>query len=263
MEMRLQRFLSQAGVTSRRKAETLISEGKVKVNGRVVTELGSKVDPDRDKVFVGGRRLFVEQAIYLLLNKPRGTVTTLSDPQDRPTVMDLIGEVGARVFPIGRLDFNTEGILLFTNDGDLAQALMHPRKEVEKTYRVKVRGVVDGRTLAALSRVELDGAVRHAEVELLSTAESGKNAWIEITVHEGRNRQIHRMAESVGLDVVKLERVRYAGLELGTLPRGKWRRLEGREVEALRRAAGGAKKSLEAVRKRASPRSSRALHRRR
>lgn len=253
MQVRLQRFLSQAGIASRRKAETLIAEGRVKVNGQVVSELGSKVDPDKDKIVVGGRRLFVEQAVYLLLNKPRGYVTTLSDPQGRPTVMELIGPVGARVFPIGRLDFNTEGILLFTNDGDLAQALMHPRKEVEKTYRVKVRGPVDGRTLASLSHVELDGAVRPAQVELLSTADSGKNSWLEITIHEGRTRQIHRMAESVGLAVVKLERVRYAGLEVGTLPRGKWRRLEHREVAALRRAAGGAKKSFEAVKKRAPP----------
>ena len=252
--MRLQRFLAQAGVASRRKAEALITEGRVKVNGKVVTELGTKVDPDGDKVVVGGRRLLVERPVYLLCNKPRGYVTTVSDPEGRPTVMALIPPQSGRVYPVGRLDFNTEGLLLFTNDGDLANALMHPRREIEKTYHVKLRGVASAETVAALERgVELDGAVRKAKAKLLKQTEGGHNSWLEVTIHEGRNRQIHRMAEAIGFDVAKLQRVRYAGLGLGELPLGKVRPLSTEEVSALRKATGGAPTTFEKVKKRSNP----------
>jgi len=246
MEMRLQRFLAQAGIASRRKAELLITAGQVKVNGKVVTELGTKVDPARDKVAVAGKRLAQEELVYLLLNKPRGFVTTVSDPENRPTVMQLVRDAGARVYPVGRLDFNTEGVLLLTNDGELAHALMHPSRGVEKTYRVKLRGLAgNSPELADLierwsSGIELDGGERTApaRVELLGATEGGRNTWFEVTIHEGKNRQIHRMAEAAGYQVAKLERVRYAGLEAGAVKPGRYRALLAREVADLRKLAG-------------------------
>jgi 23S rRNA pseudouridine2605 synthase len=239
--MRLQRFLAQAGVASRRKAETLITDGRVKVNGRVVTELGTQVDPRHDEVVVGGRRVAAEAHVYLLLNKPRGYVTTRSDPEGRPTVMELCRGVEERVYPVGRLDFNTEGVLILTNDGDLANGLMHPRGEVQKTYRVKLRGLAGPEVVEGFRRgVVLDDGSRTApaEVTLLGPSEGGHNSWLEVTIHEGKNRQIHRMSEALGLTVAKLVRVRYAGLEAGTLRPGRWRRLSEGEVDGLRRAAG-------------------------
>jgi 23S rRNA pseudouridine2605 synthase len=241
VEMRLQRFLAQAGVASRRKAEELITAGRVKVNGRVVSELGSKVDPIRDEVTLGGRRVMQQQPVYLILNKPKGYVTTLSDPEGRPTVMELVGKVEERVYPVGRLDFNTEGVLLMTNDGDLAHALMHPAGEVKKTYRVKVRGSATREQVDELRHgVTLDDGSRTAaaEVELLGPSEGGNNTWFEITIHEGKNRQIHRMAEALGLQVAKLQRVRYAGLTTEGVRPGRWRSLRRDEVDDLRRLAG-------------------------
>lgn len=239
--MRLQRFMAQAGVASRRKAEQLILDGQVRVNGRVVTELGTQVDPHTDEVRVGARTLAAEAKAYVLLNKPRGYVTTLSDPEKRPTVMELLSGVDARVYPVGRLDFNTEGVLLFTNDGDLANRLMHPSGGVKKTYRVKLRGSASEDEIGQLRRgVTLDDGARTqpAEVALVAVSTGGNNTWLEITIAEGRNRQIHRMAEAVGLKVAKLERIRYAGLEVGELRPGRWRTLEKPEVAALYRAAG-------------------------
>jgi 23S rRNA pseudouridine2605 synthase len=239
--MRLQRFLAQAGVASRRKAEELITAGRVKVNGRVVDELGSKVDPIRDEVTVGGRKLVKQQPVYLVLNKPKGYVTTLSDPEGRPTVMELVGKVEERVYPVGRLDFNTEGVLLLTNDGDLAHALMHPSSEVKKTYMVKLRGEAGAEMVDALRQgVTLDDGSRTApaEVNLVGPSEGGHNTWLEITIHEGKNRQIHRMAESLNLQVSKLQRVRYAGLDAEGLRLGRWRTLRREEVESLRKLAG-------------------------
>jgi pseudouridine synthase len=239
--IRLQRFLAQAGVASRRKAEELITAGRVKVNGRVVSELGSKVDPVRDEVTVGGRKLVKQQPVYLVLNKPKGYVTTLSDPEGRPTVMELVGKVEERVYPVGRLDFNTEGVLLLTNDGDLAHALMHPAREVKKTYQVKLRGEAGAEMIDQLRRgVTLDDGTRTApaEVVLLGPSEGGRNTWLEITIHEGKNRQIHRMAEALGLQVAKLQRVRYAGLDAEGLRTGRWRSLRRDEVDHLRRVAG-------------------------
>jgi 23S rRNA pseudouridine2605 synthase len=239
--IRLQRFMAQSGVASRRKSEELITAGRVRVNGQVVTELGTKVDPRRDKVTVGGRPLAVEEHVYVLLNKPKGYVTTRSDPEGRPTVMELLKGVEARVYPVGRLDFNTEGVLILTNDGDLAHGLMHPSREVEKVYRVKLRGVIDNAQIAELrAGVTLDDGARTApaKVALVGTTEGGHNSWLEISIHEGKNRQIHRMAEALGFQVAKLERVRYAGLEAGTVKPGRWRPLVEREVEALRKAAG-------------------------
>ncbi len=240
-EVRLQRFMSQAGVASRRKSEELIAEGRVRVNGRVVTELGTKIDPARDRVTVAGRTLAAEEHVYYVLNKPKGYVTTRSDPEGRPTVMELMRGVEASVYPVGRLDFNTEGVLVLTNDGELAHGLMHPSREVEKIYRVKLRGVIDQAGVRELREgVTLDDGTRTApaQVQLIGTTEGGHNSWLEISIHEGKNRQIHRMAEALGFQVAKLERVRYAGLEAGTLKPGRWRRLVAREIEALQKAAG-------------------------
>jgi 23S rRNA pseudouridine2605 synthase len=240
-KMRLQRFMAQAGVASRRKAEEMIVAGRVKVNGKVVTELGTQVDPRRDEVQVAGQKLAAQRHIYLLLNKPRGYVTTLSDPEKRPTVMELLGEVEERVYPVGRLDFNTEGVLILTNDGELAHGLMHPKGEVEKTYQVKLRGLATPEVVESFARgVTLDDGTRTApaKVQLIGATEGGNNSWLEVTIHEGKNRQIHRMAEALGHQVAKLQRVRYAGLDAGTLRPGKYRQLVDREIETLRRAAG-------------------------
>jgi len=238
-EMRLQRFLAQAGVASRRHAEELIVDGKVRVNGRVVTELGTRVDPARDKVVVSGRRVVAARHAYILLCKPRGTVATVSDPEGRPTVLDLIRDRPERLYPIGRLDFHTDGVLLLTNDGDLANALMHPRREIEKVYHVKLHGVVAAEALERLrAGVRLDDGRRTAPSRVQILASTGKHTWLEITIHEWRNRQIHRMAEAVGHEVLKLSRVGYAGLTVDGLKPGEWRPLRPDEVEALRRRAG-------------------------
>lgn len=251
MEIRLQRFLAQAGVASRRKAEELIVAGRVKVNGQTVTELGTKVDPDRDKVFLGGKRLLAERPVYLMLNKPRGYVTTLSDPEGRPTVMSFLRRAGARVFPVGRLDFNTEGLLICTNDGDLAHALMHPKHEVRKTYHVKLQGLVTPETVSSWQKgVTLDDGDRTAPAEVTVLGNTGKNSWLEVTLHEGKNRQIHRTAEALGFNVLKLTRVGYGGLALDDLRVGTTRLLTADELDRLRRAAGG-KQTFTKVRKRA------------
>lgn len=240
-KIRLQRYLAQAGVASRRKCEELIVAGRVRLNGRVVSELGTQVDPRHDRVDLDGKRVVAEQPVYLLLNKPKGTVTTLADPDGRATVMSLIKGVRERVFPVGRLDFNTEGVLVLTNDGELANALMHPRSEVEKIYHVKLRGRVEPDTVERLrAGVTLDDGSRTApaEVQLLKPSEGGNNTWLEIAIHEGKNRQIHRMAEAVGHQVAKLERVRYAGLDTEGLRPGKWRHLTPAEVKGLHDACG-------------------------
>src|SRR5437868_3231686 len=174
MQIRLQRFLAQAGVASRRKAEELIVDGKVKVNGKIVTELGTKVDPDVDKVSIAGKRLLAERPVYLMLNKPRGYVTTMSDPEGRPTVVQFLRRAGARVFPVGRLDFNTEGLIICTNDGDLAHALMHPKHEVRKTYHVKLQGMAGVETAASWSKgVTLDDGDHTAPAEVTILGNTG------------------------------------------------------------------------------------------
>jgi 23S rRNA pseudouridine2605 synthase len=239
MQVRLQKLISQAGITSRRKAEALITDGCVTVNGRIVTELGSKADPERDHVKVNGKRLhFQSPSIYLMLNKPDGFITTLNDPEGRPTVMNLVRNVKGRLYPVGRLDYHTEGLLLMTNDGALAHALMHPSSGVMKRYHVKIKGVIDDDQIARLSRgVKLqDGTTAPCTINKLRLHE--KNSWLEVILHEGRYRQVRRMFESIGRFVIRLRRVGYAGLMLGDLSVGRFRRLTPKEVESLRRAAG-------------------------
>ena len=248
---RIQKILSGAGICSRREAEELILEGKVRVNGRVVSELGQKADPDEDVIKVGNRVVGreSEKKIYLLLNKPKGYVTTTKDPQGRKTVMDLMGKNrrstgGVRVYPVGRLDYDSEGMLLLTNDGDFANAVMHPSKEVQKTYEVKVKGVMDDETLRRLAAgVRLsDGMTAPAKVVKRKLTES--NSWIDITIHEGRNRQVRRMCEALGHPVQKLKRTKIGPVGMGALPAGGYRELTPSEVKALLRAAGKEEKGV-------------------
>lgn len=234
---RLQKFLARAGVASRRKCEELITAGKVAVNGQVVRELGSKVDPHKDRITVDGQPVRIEPHVYILLNKPRGVVTTASDPQGRQTVLDLI-DLPQRVFPVGRLDMDTSGLLLLTNDGALANGLMHPKHEVDKQYRTEVAGYISDLALARLEAgVELeDGPTAPAEVRLLRR--NKEKSLFEITIHEGRNRQVRRMCEKVGHPVLTLKRVKLAFLTLGKTAPGQWRYLTDQEVDRLFRVAG-------------------------
>lgn len=235
--IRLNRFLSMAGAASRRKADTYITEGRVTVNGRVVLDLGTKINPASDTIFLDGKQVLVlDEKVYILLNKPKDCITTLSDEKGRNTVMDYV-RTSARVFPVGRLDRNTTGVLILTNDGDFAQALMHPKNELKKSYLVTAdRPVTDAVIRKLASGVRLDGGMtRRAEVALIP---GGKSRVVGITIHEGRNRQIHRMFQSVGYLVDKLERVAYGGITTEGLSRGEWRYLTTREIETLTRQIG-------------------------
>ncbi len=235
---RLQKIISSSGIASRRAAEQLILDGRVKVNGRVVTELGTKADPERDAIKVDGRLINPKQPkTYIMLNKPAGYMTTLSDPEDRPTVKDLLKGLKARVYPVGRLDYNTEGLLLLTNDGDWAHVIMHPSFELPKTYLVKIKGILDRKDVEMLeSGVYLEeGKTAPAKVRLVRKEKA--NSWVEITIHEGRRRQVRRMFDRVDHSVIKLKRIKIGPLSLGTLVVGKYRHLTPSEVEALHEAA--------------------------
>lgn len=235
MEIRLQKMIAGTGLSSRRKAETLIANGRVTVNGKVVTELGTKVDPERDHVKVDGRHLTGAQPfVYLMLNKPKNVMSTLDDPGGRTTVKDFLHGVSVRVFPVGRLDFDSEGLMLLTNHGELAQALLHPRYRVPKTYLIKVKRVLTDDEIAQLQQgVQLeDGMTSPAIVKKVKKAE--QNSWLEITIREGRKHQVKRMLEAVGHPVIKLMRVRMGPLSLGDLGSGEFRFLTDREANALR-----------------------------
>ena len=249
---RLQKILAHAGVASRRAAEALITAGRVRVNGHVVTELGAKADPRSDKVEVDGKRLVAEEPVYIVLHKPRGAVSTMSDPEGRLSIKDLLTGVVGRVYPIGRLDFATSGVLLATNDGDFAEALMHPRREVPKTYVVKLSGKMsekdlekwetgidleDGKTLPAkvtLLRYE-DGA---SEATPRRGPNQGQKTWIELTIREGRNQQIRRMGEATGFPVMRLARVSFAGITSENLRPTEWRPLTYDELSQLKKTYG-------------------------
>ena len=238
MSERLQKVLAHAGIASRRAAERLILEGRVVVNGSVVTELGTKVDPSRDAIKVDGKRIGAPPSgrTYLALHKPRGVVTTLSDPEGRPTVKDFLRGIKARVYPVGRLDYHSEGLLILTDDGALARNLMHPSRGVEKTYLAKVKGQPDPEVLVRLSRgIPLDG--KRTGPAKVRVVRRGDNAWIEITIGEGRNRQVRRMFQAVGHPVQRLRRMGYGGVLLGRLPVGTLRPLSEAEVAELSRAA--------------------------
>lgn len=234
MKQRLQKVLAQAGLASRRTAEQWIEQGRVRINGDVA-ELGQSADPLTDLIEVDGRRLGgQERKYYIMLYKPTGVVTTLKDPEGRPVVTDLVKDIPARLFPVGRLDVNTEGLLLLTNDGELANHLAHPRHKVEKTYLVRVRGEVAQDRLDALVKgVHLeDGLTAPAKVS--DVRSRGSHSWFLLTIREGRNRQVRRMCESVGFPVSRLKRVRLGFLELGDLQPGRYRHLTVDEISRLK-----------------------------
>jgi pseudouridine synthase len=240
---RLQKILSQAGVASRRAAEQLMLDGRVMVNGATVRELGTKADPLHDDIRVDGRRIRIaERRRYLLLNKPRGYVTTRSDPQRRPTVIDLLGGVREYVYPVGRLDFDSEGLLLLTNDGDLAARLTHPRHGLARVYEARVAGVPDAHDLDRLARgITIDGRrTQPAQVTMTTPPRrDARTATLLITIREGRNRQVRKLCEAIGHPVDQLRRVAIGPIRDARLKAGAWRDLTADEVERLRRATDG------------------------
>lgn len=250
--MRLQKYLANAGVASRRSAEKMIGEGRVAVNGDIVREMGVQIDENYDVVEVDGEIIKnTEKKYYIMLNKPAGFVTTVSDDKGRPTVMELVSDISARIYPVGRLDYDTEGLLILTNDGDLTYKITHPKHDIAKTYVAEVTGNVTMDTILQLRRgVVIDGQkTSPAEVEVVGATQYGTK--VEITIHEGRNRQVRKMFEALGCIVKKLKRTKEAGLTLGHLPLGKWRKLSESEVNMLKKiqAAGEKDKKTTASRK--------------
>jgi pseudouridine synthase len=239
MDVRLQKLLSMAGAASRRAAESLILEGRVDVNGDVVRTLGAKADPERDVIKLDGRRLrFDTRPRYIVLHKPRGYVTTRKDPQGRRTVMDLLSDVREYVYPVGRLDYESEGLLLLTSDGDLAARLTHPRHGIERVYEAVVAGTPDARALDALRRgVVIDGRpTAPADVRTAGSIQRGRQETtrLTLTLREGRNRQVRKMCAVIGHPVRRLTRVRIGPVRLADLPSGRWRDLTPREIAALK-----------------------------
>lgn len=238
MQERLQKIIAAAGIASRRHAEQLITAGEVTVNGKVVTELGTKADPETDHIKVRGKlinpSLEKVQKVHILLNKPRGYLSSVSDPEGRPTVLELLPASLGRLYPVGRLDFNTEGLLLLTNDGEFTNFITSARNKVEKVYEAKVKGVPDEKSIERLRRgVTLEDGVRTAPAKIRRTGETESNAWFEILLHEGKNQQIRRMFDLLGHSVIKLRRSRIGGLRDDELKPGKWRRLSPLEVKLL------------------------------
>jgi len=237
MKERLQKYMARAGIASRRHAEDMIKAGRVKVNGVTIKELGTKINPDSDTVTVDNKRARVERNVYIILNKPAGYVTTLKDPRGRPVVTDLLKGISQRVYPVGRLDFDTEGLLLLTNDGSLTYALTHPKHQIPKTYQALVQGIPSPEKIQQMEKglILSDGPTAPAIVTLLGKKKG--NALLEITIHEGRNRQVRRMCEEIGHPVLKLKRVKMGNLTLRGLPGGKFRHLSPRELNQLKKLA--------------------------
>ena len=233
MRQRLQKILSARGVASRRRSEEMIQHGQVTVNG-IAASLGDSADPETDEIRVNGQLLpGGQQSVYILLNKPRGYVTTLSDEKGRPNAAQLVADCGIRVYPVGRLDMDSEGLLLFTNDGAFANALTHPKQEVEKVYEVWVSGYHPGGEEKMSRPIVLDGyRIRPPKVTLLSVREA--KAKLRVTIHEGRNRQIRRMCEAAGMRCTRLKRIQEGNLLLGDLPSGHWRYLTPEEIAELK-----------------------------
>ena len=233
MEQRLQKIIAEMGLASRRKSEEMIIEGRVTVNGRVVS-IGTKADPVKDHIKVDGKLITgIEKKVYILFNKPRGVVTSLSDPQGRPTVKDYLRGIKQRVYPVGRLDYDSEGLLLLTNDGAFTHAILHPSKKVPKTYQVKIKGIM---LPAAMEKVRtgivLDG-VRTAPGKIKTVRKTEHNSWIEMTIYEGKKRQIRRMFQRLGHSVIRLIRIKINGIALGSLPAGSYRYLLPEEKKKL------------------------------
>lgn len=236
--IRLQKYLSQCAVASRRKSEELILAGKVKVNGRVAG-LGDKISPKHDTVTVSGKKIVLSKKhYYIMLHKPRGFITTMEDEMGRKCVAQLVKDVGARVYPVGRLDKDSEGLLIMTNDGDFANHLTHPSKHVPKTYRVTVRpSVTDEQLLKFNEGIEIDGRMTApADAHIIDKSEG--RVVLEVILNEGRNRQIRKMCEALGLEVARLKRTHIGSIKLGMLPQGKWRELTEDEVHKLKVSSG-------------------------
>lgn len=234
--VRLQKYIAMSGAASRRAAEAMIEDGRVKINGKTVAEQGIKVEIGADKVTLDGRELKIkDKKYYIMLNKPTGYVSTAKDQFDRPTVIDLVGgEIGTRIFPVGRLDYDTEGLLLLTNDGDITYRITHPKFHTDKTYIAVINGGISISGLNQLRRgVKIENyTTSPAEVEILDAA--GNKTMLKITIHEGKNRQVRKMFEAVGCKVIGLQRIKIGQIELGNLPLGRWRHLTAHEVNYLK-----------------------------
>ncbi len=236
---RLQKIMSEFGVASRRKSEEMIAAGKVKVNGRLVTEPGFKADRDRDIIEVEGKIIKgTDTRVYIMLNKPTGYITSAKDQFGRPTVLDLVKGVSIRVFPIGRLDYDTEGLLILTNDGELTYRITHPKHNIDKTYRALVRGLTDEKDVFDFSRgLKIDDyETSPAKLEILKYSKG--NSIVEITIHEGKNRQVRKMCAAIGHPVINLKRISIGKLGLGSLKTGEWRYLKKTEIEYLKSLGG-------------------------
>lgn len=233
--MRLQKFIALAGVASRRRAEELIDKGRVKVNGKRVKEMGTKINPETDRVFVDDKEIKLsEERIYIILNKPVGYVTTLSDELDRPKVVDLVKEIKERIYPVGRLDYNTSGLLLLTNDGELTHKITHPSNHVYKIYTCKIGGIITKKEIEKFrSGIDIGGYVTApAQIEILKKHRD--SSLVKVLIHEGKNRQIRRMMEALNHPVIKLKRISIGKINLDNLPSGKWRYLTKEEIQYLK-----------------------------
>ncbi len=233
---RLQKYMAKQGIASRRNCEEIIASGRVKVNGKVVTQLGTTIDPNKDTVHLDGRKLKnISKPIYIMLNKPRGYISSIKDPRGRKIVTDLIPDIIERLFPVGRLDYNSEGLMILTNDGDFAYHLTHPSYNVPKTYRVRVKGQPSEKDIICLSEgiVLEDGPTAPAKIFHIETKEG--NALYEITISEGKNKQIRRMFEKIGFEVIRLKRIKVGNLSLGDLKSGQYRHLLSSEVRKLKK----------------------------
>ena len=237
-KIRLQKYLAECGIASRRKSEELIAAGKVKVNG-VTASIGDKVNPKHDKVTVSSKKaVSVKKSVYIMLNKPRGFITTMSDEHDRKCVAELVKGINTRVYPVGRLDRESEGLLIMTNDGEFANALTHPSKHISKTYRVTIRPEITKEQATAFRNgIEIDGRMTaHADLRILEAQEN--RTVVEVTIYEGRNRQIRKMFEALGIEVARLKRTKVGNLKLGMLKQGDYRDLTPEEVNSLYELAG-------------------------
>lgn len=233
--MRLQKFIAECGIASRRNAEKIIESGRVYINGELVDYMGCVIDPDRDVVEIDGRVIEPEnKKYYIMLNKPKNYVTTVSDDLGRPTVMQLVSDINARIYPVGRLDFDTTGLLIMTNDGEFANILTHPRHVVNKAYIARIDKPLDENQLERLRRgIDLDGVMTSpAKAENIKRPQKGFE--VKITIHEGKNRQVRRMLDAVGANVMSLKRISVGSVTLGNLPEGKWRKLSDAEINKLR-----------------------------
>ncbi|MFA9453602.1 MAG: pseudouridine synthase [Candidatus Aminicenantaceae bacterium] len=239
MLVRLNKYIAQSGTSSRRAADRLISDGKVRVNGRIVRTLGQKINSDKDVVEVEGRTIQLpEDKVYLMLHKPSGCLVTRKDPYHRPTVMDLVPPLASGIFPVGRLDLDSEGLLLLTNDGELAHRLLHPRYGVKKLYRIKVKDRPAPAILDTLRQgIYLDGK-KTAPARITPVSLGDRHSWLDVEIHEGRKREVRRLFESQGYPVLSLKRLQFAGLSLERLAPGAWRVLSPAEIRALKKQAG-------------------------